>query len=453
MKNTGAAGGSDPGPRARSCLLSGNMSALSRLGRRLLRHRVPWLLAISAAPLGCARRGHAPADAAPVEAQVSSAVATVFFIRPPHCGPRARIVVGSGTGEYLGELARGKFFRSWLTPGRHELWAWARAASTASVSADVVAGQNYFVALCLGADGQVAMRATHPGTDRFSAAASDLRDTEEVVPDRGDGQRALNESWAEVVAAMYRARAVGTAYPAAARRDHELVATDGVVGLPPLAQLSDPRLFTLHAGAATVILLRPPLEAARREVRIGDGSGDFVAKLAAGQHAITRLRAGSGVLWAAASSTAALQLDLAPGKLYFVHVAVTASGDAQLLALKPQARGWEQVSTWLGQTRPSDTDYRRGRGEFAERAREVEQNVDAAFTLLRHYRAEALAERSLGPEDGVDAVPNAPTLPVPAAPPASPTPSPSGETFTRLGTQPPGERLTQATLQAKAARP
>jgi hypothetical protein len=177
------------------------------------------------------------------------------------------------------------------------------------------------------------------------------------------------------------------------------------------------------AGEATIVFVRPSDFASAMVMTIMDDQGRFLGDSTASSCFRSQLAAGGHLLIGWAENTAALQADLAADQLYYVEVSARPgfwSSQVQLFAVTPSSPQWSELPGWLAHCEPLIPDEAAGQADLDHRYQAVSERVRRAQEAIHKYTAEALAERTLRPSDGV--APQAP-LPPPRPPQAAP-PSP-----------------------------
>ena len=157
-------------------------------------------------------------------------------------------------------------------------------------------------------------------------------------------------------------------------------------------------------GWAVVIFLRPSNYAFAVGTTILDENGRFLGDANPTGHFAVSVPPGHHLFLAWAENTAALQLDAAPGKTYFVEVQPRMgafSARMQLTAIKPGSPSWAQKEQWLRETRQYKPDTARGQAEMDRRSADRAERLRRAHQIMQEYKPEELQERTLGPDDGV----------------------------------------------------
>lgn len=152
---------------------------------------------------------------------------------------------------------------------------------------------------------------------------------------------------------------------------------------------------------------------------LGDAlpNGCFAVQVPAGEHLF--------ISWA--ENTAAVRATLAPGKTYFVEVSPRVglmSARVQLFAQTPRNKNWLEVPRWLAECQRTQPDEQAGQAYLASRGQDVQERVQRGPHAMTEYSAEELAERTILPEDGLDAAALTAMLGGAASPPPAVTPSP-----------------------------
>ncbi len=195
-----------------------------------------------------------------------------------------------------------------------------------------------------------------------------------------------------------------------------------------------PTLVPLDAppppGTASVVFIRPSGWASSVLMTIMDDQGRFIGDSTAGSCFATPVPAGKHLFIGWAENTAALQADLAPGRVYFVEVSSRLgwwSARVQLLAITPHSKQWAKLKDWVSDCDKFRPDEGGGQAYLNGRRDAAAEHVRRGKEKFTDYDAEDLAERTLIPADGVEPTPYGPPpgsgTPPPALPPPPATPS------------------------------
>ena len=205
-----------------------------------------------------------------------------------------------------------------------------------------------------------------------------------------------------------------------------------------------PTLMPLDAppppGSATVVFVRPSsygttvlmglLNPAPR-ITVLDEQGRFIGDATADSCFVAPVPAGKHLFVGWAENTAALQADLAPGRVYFVEVSPRIgwlTARVQLLAITPQNKRWKDLEEWVSDCDKFRPDEAGGQAYLNGRRDDATERIRRAKAALADYDTEELRERTLLPADGVE--------PTPYAPPGTLAPRPAADT--------PSERVAPA---------
>ncbi len=182
---------------------------------------------------------------------------------------------------------------------------------------------------------------------------------------------------------------------------------------PTLAPLDAPP----PPGTATVVFVRPSGWASSVLMTIMDDQGRFIGDSTAESCFVTPVPAGKHLFIGWAENTAALQADLAPGRVYFVEVSSRLgwwTARVQLLAITPHSEKWGKLKDWVSECDKFRPDEAGGQAYLTSRRDAAAEHVRRGKEKLSDYDAEDLEERTLRPDDGV--APTAYAPPLTAAP-------------------------------------
>ncbi|MBW2522584.1 MAG: hypothetical protein JRI23_00345 [Deltaproteobacteria bacterium] len=179
------------------------------------------------------------------------------------------------------------------------------------------------------------------------------------------------------------------------------VATSDYMYQPATPVVPEPRSDT-----ALVVFVRPSAYAASIAMTILDGNGRFLGDSLAESYFAVQVPPGNHLFIGWAENTAAVQAHLAPGRTYYVEVAPRMgwwSARIQLLALTPGSENWGKLSEWLRESDFYVVDEARGQAYLRERSEDTRERIRRGNDILTEYDNEELAERTIRPEDGVQA--------------------------------------------------
>lgn len=160
--------------------------------------------------------------------------------------------------------------------------------------------------------------------------------------------------------------------------------------------------------AAVVVFVRPSDSKGDIDVVIAedqpgdDGVPRFLGQSRAASYFEVTLPPGEHRFMAWAYDTAALRATLAPGKKYYVEVALDFGWDphSRLSAVKPSSKTWKKLPTWLAEGNRLVPDEHRGQDCLSSRPRKTAEQTLRSRAVLAGYDASDLAERTLRSEDG-----------------------------------------------------
>lgn len=157
---------------------------------------------------------------------------------------------------------------------------------------------------------------------------------------------------------------------------------------------------------ATVVFVRPSSFGAALHPTIFDESGRFLGDAEASSHFMVQVPAGEHMFVVWAENTGPIRAKLAPGRVYFVEVALKPGmwqARAHLLAITPRTESWNNLRDWLADTRPTIADQPAGQAYLDERHDDVADRLRRAREALAEMDPEEVDERTLLPNDGVAA--------------------------------------------------
>lgn len=155
---------------------------------------------------------------------------------------------------------------------------------------------------------------------------------------------------------------------------------------------------------ATVVFIRPSSFAASLLVTVLDDKGRFIGDVPPSSWFWTSVEPGEHTFISWAENTGALRAKLAAGTIYFVEVEVklgALSARAHLKALGPKSEAWEEREVWLRDNAQLEVDERAGQAYLDRRREDVEERIRRAHDALAKYTPAELADRTLGPGDGI----------------------------------------------------
>lgn len=156
--------------------------------------------------------------------------------------------------------------------------------------------------------------------------------------------------------------------------------------------------------AATVVFVRPSAFGAAIHPTIFDERGHFLGDAEASSHFVVRVPPGEHMFVVWAENTGPIRAWLAPGRTYFVEVAMKPGwwhARAHLLAITPRTGSWGHLRDWLADTKPTLTNLHAGQDYLDGRSEDVAERLRRAREALAEMDAEELEERTLRPNDGL----------------------------------------------------
>ena len=102
--------------------------------------------------------------------------------------------------------------------------------------------------------------------------------------------------------------------------------------------------------------------------------------------------------------TNSLRATLAPGRVYFVEVAMKPGAfpaRAHLLAIAPRTESWASVREWMADTKPTVADRNAGQAYLDGRKDDVAERLRRAAEAFAEMDDEERDARTLHPNDGL----------------------------------------------------
>ncbi len=159
-------------------------------------------------------------------------------------------------------------------------------------------------------------------------------------------------------------------------------------------------------GTGTIVFVRPSSLPTGLGATILDGDGRFVGDAAPASRFQVTATPGRHVYLVWAENTDAIEIYVAPGRIYYVEVATSMgawSARFHLLALAPGRPHWDELTSWLRRTTPLTPDFALGQEYLARRARDVQERVARGREHLEEYRAQRDARHFIVAGEGIAA--------------------------------------------------
>lgn len=159
-------------------------------------------------------------------------------------------------------------------------------------------------------------------------------------------------------------------------------------GVPFMTPVEPPLPLKTPPNAGLVVFVRPSGWGGGAFADIIDENGRFVGRTSGEAHFATPVPPGPHLFAIWGENTDAVQVDVAPGKIYFVEVAITPgwlSAQFHLYAITPTGPTWEKRDEWVRNTRQMQPDVAGGQSLLAGREGDVAERLRRAREHLQKY--------------------------------------------------------------------
>jgi hypothetical protein len=159
-----------------------------------------------------------------------------------------------------------------------------------------------------------------------------------------------------------------------------------------------------RSDAATVVFVRPSSFGAAVHPTIFDERGRFLGESEASSHFVAEVSPGEHTFVVWAENTGPIHANLAPGRVYFVEVAMKPGAfqpRAHLLAIAPRTESWASVREWMADTKPTVADHDAGQAYLDTRKEDVAERLHRAAEAFAELDDEERDARTLHPNDGL----------------------------------------------------
>ena len=157
--------------------------------------------------------------------------------------------------------------------------------------------------------------------------------------------------------------------------------------VPYMTPVEPPQAFKPPPNTGLVIFVRPSSWGGGAYADILDETGRFVGRTSGGAHFATVAAPGPHMFAIWGENTDAVQIDVAPGKIYFVEVGITPgwiSAQFHLYAITPRTPTWANRDEWIRNTKQMSVDPA-GQQLFAGRESDVAERIRRAREHLQKY--------------------------------------------------------------------
>lgn len=171
-----------------------------------------------------------------------------------------------------------------------------------------------------------------------------------------------------------------------------------------MIEVNPPQRLVAPADGALIVFVRPSKFGFAVSANILDEQGRFLGDTPAKGHFVAALPPGRHMVVVWAENTDALDLELAPGKIYFVEVQVTMgalSAQMHLKAIKPTSASWARRDEWMINTTQYAVLGTGGQEKLARRPDDVRERLRRGQEHLMKYSPEEREERTLRASDGI----------------------------------------------------
>ena len=180
-----------------------------------------------------------------------------------------------------------------------------------------------------------------------------------------------------------------------------------------MTPIQPPQPLRPPPNTGLVVFVRPSSWGGGAYADILDEAGHFVGRTSGGAHFATVATPGPHMFAVWGENTDAVQIDVAPGHIYFVEVGITPgwlTAQFHLYAISPRTPTWANRDEWVRSTRQMQVDpagqalFNGRESDVAERLRrapraspEVREHAGAGTSLHRAERRHLAASRGLPP--------------------------------------------------------
>jgi len=157
--------------------------------------------------------------------------------------------------------------------------------------------------------------------------------------------------------------------------------------VPYMTPVEPPQAFRPPTGSGLVIFVRPSSWGGNAFADILDENGHFVGRTSGGAHFATVAAPGPHMFVIWGENTDAVQIDVAPGKIYFVEVGITPgwiTAQFHLYAITPKTPQWATRDEWVRNTKQMRVDPQ-GQELFNGREADVAERLRRAREHLQKY--------------------------------------------------------------------
>ena len=171
-----------------------------------------------------------------------------------------------------------------------------------------------------------------------------------------------------------------------------------------MIEINPPHPFVAPADGALLVFVRPSKFGWAVSANILDEQGRFLGDAPAKGHFVAAMPAGRHMLVIWAENTDAMDVELAPGKIYFVEVQATMgalSAQMHMKAIKPTSESWAHRDEWMINTTQFAVVGNEGQQNLQRRPDDVRERIRRAQEHLQNYSPNEREERTLRAGDGL----------------------------------------------------
>jgi len=174
--------------------------------------------------------------------------------------------------------------------------------------------------------------------------------------------------------------------------------------VPYMTPVQPPQPMAPPPNSGLVVFVRPSSWGGGAYADILDESGKFVGRTSGGAHFATPVPAGQHMFAIWGENTDAVQVDVAPGHIYFVEVGITPgfiTAQFHLYAITPKTPTWGNRDEWVRNTKQMRVDPA-GQALFAGRDADVAERLRRAREHLQKYAGTPEQDRHfIAQNDGI----------------------------------------------------
>ncbi len=154
-----------------------------------------------------------------------------------------------------------------------------------------------------------------------------------------------------------------------------------------------------------VVFVRPSTWGGNATADILDETGHWVGRTSGGARFVVVEPPGPHMFTIWGENTDVVQVDVAPGHIYFVEVGITPgwlTAQFHLYAISPRTPTWAKRDDWMGRTRPMLADAAGGQALLSGKEMAVQERLRRAREHLTKYQGTPEADKHfIGPTDGI----------------------------------------------------